>query len=905
MTKSVSSGIRYEGAKARVQSLVARVAVLVFSVISSLAAAEIAPPDGGFPAQHFYKEEGVAGNGYMNVMTDVNGSLFDIYYPSVGGVEGVTTKNEGYSAPQGWPPGTTGLGQMNVGQVTMGIGMGSSTYWFTNPNGGDYSGHQQSYGDRDNIITTSFSLVAASPNIKVTMVDFCPMGDRFPVARKDAATPRSSPWLRRVLLENPGDQQVTIRFYVAADFDVNGSVAYDGCYWDSTYSALVTYDNFQRSTRDTGEYNPRSYGDGYPKFVSLYFGALGKLLDSVGGDGGTAADGYSIDFSGGNTRGWLGWNVTIPANGTRELNLAIIGAFEGGYAEATWAVHGAPLAQWFYTANISEEETATRSYWDSWLASGTTMESPDARHNKLFLRGLLGSALHADAEKGSIIAGMHNGAYPYVWPRDLAYAILTFARTGHHEEALKALQWLRDTAYRPNEPGGPKSFFFQKYTTDGYHVWSAPQVDETSCVPWAVQALYTNTGDTAMLNAYWDLVKETAYASSQDSQYDARLYYDDTKKLMYSNNVWEDSWDTFLYSNASVVAGLHDARRVAMTLNKQAEADEFLARANAIGEGIDSRLNANTESLDISQLGLVYPFDFLNADDSRMLTLRDRMLVIPPDGGARTGLGEAGSLTLWRYPSDIYWGGGPWWLSTMWMGLYEAELQDFRGGKDYITLHKQRLDELATLKGPLGFGAEQIAPSFAEVYPGFKLQTAWPNVWESMSTLVDSYMKFLDLKPNAAGGSFSIAPKLPTGWSQITFRHLEVGSTIFDATVMELAGETRLHLVHVSGPPLSCDATLRIPAGSTIQFVQEGPSFISSTYDATTGRARVQTGLAGTPGASTIVRVVFGDVATPTPTASLTPTPTATEVPTATPTAPPTQSPTPEPTSAPNGWLTK
>ena len=35
----------------------------------------------GYPPVHFWKEEGVVGNNYINVMLDQNGAVWDIYYP--------------------------------------------------------------------------------------------------------------------------------------------------------------------------------------------------------------------------------------------------------------------------------------------------------------------------------------------------------------------------------------------------------------------------------------------------------------------------------------------------------------------------------------------------------------------------------------------------------------------------------------------------------------------------------------------------------------------------------------------------------------------------------------------------------------------------------------------------------
>ena len=87
---------------------------------------------------------------------------------------------------------------------------------------------------------------------------------------------------------------------------------------------------------------------------------------------------------------------------------------------------------------MSAVQAATEDYWRNWLAAGVDVDVPDDDYDALFRRGLLATALHVDAEGGGVIAGMHNGAYPFVWPRDALYAAVTLDRTGHTHEAGRA-----------------------------------------------------------------------------------------------------------------------------------------------------------------------------------------------------------------------------------------------------------------------------------------------------------------------------------------------------------------------------------------------------------------------------------------------------------------------------------
>jgi hypothetical protein len=85
-------------------------------------------PGVGYPSDpasniHHWKEEAIVGNGYITVQLDQNGSLYDIYYPSVGDRHGVSTANEGYRGPEEFPS-CGGLDQEANGQMNVIAGMG-------------------------------------------------------------------------------------------------------------------------------------------------------------------------------------------------------------------------------------------------------------------------------------------------------------------------------------------------------------------------------------------------------------------------------------------------------------------------------------------------------------------------------------------------------------------------------------------------------------------------------------------------------------------------------------------------------------------------------------------------------------------------------------------------------------
>ncbi len=170
--------------------------------------------------------------------------------------------------------------------------------------------------------------------------------------------------------------------------------------------------------------------------------------------------------------------------------------------------------------------------------------------------------------------------------------------------------------------------------------------------------------------------------------------------------------------------------------------------------------------------------------------------------------------------------------------------------------------------GPVGLGAEQIAPTTSLLYPGqfdFSLQAAWPNAWESMSTLADALMLFLDFRPDAPNNRFTIAPKLPTGWSTITFNNVRVGAKAFNVTCSESASESREVFTNVTAGALGFDTTIRIPAGLPPTSVTRDGAPIDFTYTPATGQVRVTGTLNSALGATTTLVVTFGSYPTISP----------------------------------------
>ncbi|MCA9310456.1 MAG: hypothetical protein KDA21_04570, partial [Phycisphaerales bacterium] len=842
----------------------------------------------GFPGVHFWKEEGVVGNGYINAMLDANGSLYDIYYPSAGCVQGMGTKNEGYSdGPDTFPPllPADARGQMNLNQVMPGIRVNGTTFWLSNEAGGDYLDQQQEYVADTNVLHTSSRLAASGQNIDVQQYDFAPIDVAYPLT--DAAEPNRGLHIKRMLLTNNGAAPVTVNVYLYADFALNGGDGFDGMFTDAAAGAMVAYDNTARQTSSSGEYNPTTFGD-YQKDVSVYLAGAMRVSDAPGSTLSTGATDFWSDTSSEQGRGWIGTQVDLPVGVTREIGFVIVGGFDGfAGATGTYDFQMDNALAWFGGASLADLQSAAESYWANWLAAGTTIDFPDDRMDETFRRGLLATALHLDGENGGIIAGMHNGAYPFVWPRDAAWAAITLARAGHMPEAHGIVDFLTDVAYRDPEPWG-LGFWKQKYTTDGYTVWASPQVDETSCFPWMLRYMYETEGDVSLLADNYVPVFEAARAMSENSTITSNLRYEAGVKLMYSMNLWEDSFDTFTYSNVSVVRGLRDASAIADILDQQVcpggpgtcnyhnDKALFDFRAGEIFQGVVDRYVWDGENTDISQLGAGYPFDIFGYDSPLLAHAVDRMNGVATDTFGNNhplvNIGGEWDGLINRYWGDGYWNnpgapnpnGSPWFLTTMWYGCHYAQRQDVNPGAADIDNHLYRMELLLDRLGPVGLGAEQIAPSNSLSYAGqtdFVLQTAWPNAWESMSFFVDAMMIFLDIDPDAPGNTLRIEPKLPSGWSTMSFANVRLGTHGVDVTIeRDLFGETHT-FTNRTGGALDLETVARVPGGAPICNVTINGSGAAYSHDGATGRVTVSGSLATGVNAVTVVRVTHRDPA--------------------------------------------
>jgi hypothetical protein len=584
------------------------------------AGAGAANPNEGYPPVSFWKEEGVVGNNYINVMIDQNGTTYDVYYPSAGCVQGISTKNEGYvdgldTFPGGLPLGYRG--QMHMNQGMAGIRVGSTTYWLSNESGVGYENNAQNYVGDTNVIYTTAKL--KTKNIVIDQYDYCPKDITYPL--DDASNPNRGLYVKRFLITNNEPTAEEINFYYYADFALNGGDNYDGTFTDKPRGAMVAYDNTDDGPSASGEYNPTTFGDYRRTSRSISASPCADQRQRRCGQRTPATDFWS-DTSSDQGHGWIGSKITLDPGQTKEVDVIYVGGFDGfPGATGTYDFQIDNAIDWFLNGNLWQEQVRRKTTGRTGWRAASSSTRPTTTSTRLSSAGCwrprcTSTARTAASSPACTTARIRSSGR--ATPRGLRSP---WPAPATSTKRRKSSASCATSPIATSKGWGRKGFWKQKYSTDGYTIWGTPQVDETSCYPWGIKYIYDVTGDVTFLDDHYDEVYEAAIASSQDSTIDTRLRYEESVDLVYSMNLWEDSFDVFNYSNASVIRGLEDAADIADildqlvcpggpgTCNYHNDRNLFNGRAGDIRGGLDARLAWNGENCDISQIGITYPFE--------------------------------------------------------------------------------------------------------------------------------------------------------------------------------------------------------------------------------------------------------------------------------------------------------
>jgi GH15 family glucan-1,4-alpha-glucosidase len=296
----------------------------------------------------------------------------------------------------------------------------------------------------------------------------------------------------------------------------------------------------------------------------------------------------------------------------------------------------------------------------------------------------------AQAPTGAYVASPTFPTYNYCWLRDGSFIAHAMDKAGQHASAEAFFRWVGrtiqkhshklDNIYRKVSLGesiGKDEFLHTRFTLDGEevtedHTWGNFQIDGYGTWLWAL-AEHVRLSRNAQL-------PEELLGPIQDT-----IRYLELVWQIPTYDCWEEHPD-FLhpYSLATVYSGfietasLLQGRPVMDNLNvgnglaKQVK--EFIlnfgvtqGRLNKhiqLQSAYDTPMTSAGSGVDSSLIGVSVPYQVLHPDDPIMqATIQAIEADLHRPGGG-----------VYRYKTDIYYGGGEWVLLTAWLGWYYASL---------------------------------------------------------------------------------------------------------------------------------------------------------------------------------------------------------------------------------------
>lgn len=520
----------------------------------------------------------------------------------------------------------------------------------------------QNYIKDTNIINT----IAHSSNykLKIELTDFA-------VANKDTL-------VRHYKIYNLDSTKREVRFLYHTAFQTHDSNLYSSAYFDYDKDALVHYKH--------------KYAFAIGSTTSIYQFTI---------------DNSFIDAQDGNLEGV---DSLVTDNGCISFELGIIEP--NSFKEVTIFLscgegHNAALKELneIKLLGFKEVYKTTFDYWKNYLSLGKQINIKNSEIKEIYDRSLLVFKLLTDKANGSIAAAPEIdeafdkcGGYGYCWGRDAAYIVTAFDKAGYFDISKSFYNWAKNI----QEPNGG---FEQRYHIDGYlaPAWGG-QIDEAGAILYGISAHYEMTEDKEFLNNMWETINRGAeyLIASIDLK---------TGLPKPSMDLWEERKGEHLYSAASVYGGLNGASKIAQAMGKIDLSTKYFTAAEDIKKAIikqgwkeenncflrgikreishaaavklKGKLKINSEAaqkgytkyylleddiVDTSLLGLSEPFNVIEANDKKMLSTAEaieRKLWMPRVGGIK------------RYEDDIYIGGNPWILTTLWLALYKIRIGEF------------------------------------------------------------------------------------------------------------------------------------------------------------------------------------------------------------------------------------
>jgi glucoamylase len=699
--------------------------------------------------------EGLVGNRLMTIRIGPRGSTYDLYFPTVGLHSSVRPK-EG-DLPQS---------RCHFRAIVGGLAIGRRLDWFTERTAWDVL---QEYKGATNLLSTK--LAWREGPISVEIIDFAAMGDCLPMNAGRARSPGQ--YIKRFLIRNKGKEARPAIFGVYVQAEINGGVGDVGLSWHDLDKSLLAIN--------------RGHGHSTRKLARDATVEFALALDDHGD--------VQCEPTGPN-EAILFRSLDLPGGSMVIVDMLISGAFTGWSGDRGTFEHWLrPALNWFRSVDLDEVEHVSAKVWDDFVEPIPDLQFPNPNYAVHLRRSALAAALHADAEYGAIASGYDRGLSAYCWPRDAIWVSGALERIGHLEIGRGVYQWLNKV--RQRHKAFP--YWFQKYSLDGVPEWETPAVDQTALVPWGLERYYRRTGDIDFVTALWPMVEQAATVCCGDSGGHPGLRMLDDLNLISSAGSGDQLFGAFLYSNASVVAGLRSAARLATERGASDQAERWNVCADRIwhegilrviassrpqspgmidpesGRFLQARrlstirglwsetsdfLIESSPNLDVSMLGLAVPFGLLPASDPRIFRTAEAILRVnaaykgDPNVLVRDSYEPQPGSTSDHHDVSS--------LATLWMARYYIQLGRETGQAQHWSRALGMLDGIVNRISQLGLilrtqtrGAEPARPTGSSGGAARRLY----------AMLIETMLDLAGLEYDAPQSNLALRPVLLGQWA--------------------------------------------------------------------------------------------------------------------------------------------
>ena len=231
--------------------------------------------------------------------------------------------------------------------------------------------------------------------------------------------------------------------------------------------------------------------------------------------------------------------------------------------------------------------------WEAWRGEAPPALSAAERWTYRVSEAILrmGQSRESGKSKGQILAALPPGNWSISWVRDMSYALVALARSGHYDEARAGLAFMleADSGEYRDEVGHPYRIsvcrYYGKGREESDHDMSGPNIefDGFGLFLWALGEYVRSSGDDSLARDYWTVIRDRIAGVLVS-------LIEDNGMISPDSSIWEVHWNgrekQFSYTSLAAARGLCDASLLAETLGHYDDAAAWEASVSTIVSGI-------------------------------------------------------------------------------------------------------------------------------------------------------------------------------------------------------------------------------------------------------------------------------------------------------------------------------